>query len=53
MKTLLVLAASSAFGAAGWWVGSLVGLGTAVFLSLVASAYGLWISRRFLRDTFG
>jgi hypothetical protein len=53
VKTLLVLAASSAFGAVGWWLGSLVGFGTALFVSLVASGYGIWISRRFLRDHLG
>lgn len=50
MKTILVIAASSAFGAAGWWLGSFVGFGTAVFLSTIASGYGIWISRRFIRD---
>ncbi|MBI4913402.1 MAG: hypothetical protein HY823_11740 [Acidobacteria bacterium] len=42
MKALFRFAAMSATSALGWWLGSFVGLMTAVVLSALFSGLGLW-----------
>jgi hypothetical protein len=42
----MILLASMIFGAVGWWLGSQLGLMTAVVLSAVGSGYGIWWGRR-------
>lgn len=40
-------------GAAGWWLGAKVGLFTALVVSCVGSAIGLYAGRRLQRNLLG
>ena len=48
MRRLIILAAMTAFGATGWWLGGQNGLWTAFIMSTVASGVGLFLGRRFV-----
>ncbi|MCE1228936.1 MAG: hypothetical protein LWX11_05560 [Firmicutes bacterium] len=50
MKGILILFAMSLGGAVGWWLGSLVGLVTAVLLSAIGSGLGVWTMRWVFRN---
>ena len=38
------------FGALGGWMGARVGLMTGFFASMVGTAFGFYVARRFVRD---
>lgn len=40
-------------GSVGWWLGSLVGLTTAIILSGFGSGFGLYMGRKFVKDYMG
>jgi hypothetical protein len=46
MRTLIGWLSAWIAGAAGWWVGAKIGLGTAVMISAVAGAVGLYAGFR-------
>ena len=51
MATLLWILVTTITGALGWWLGSLVGgIMTSMILSVVATAWGAWWARKFVRD---
>lgn len=52
MKGLLSFLCISVGGAIGWWLGSFVGLMTAIFASIVGSGAGLYVALRFHREYF-
>ncbi len=52
MKGLLSFLCVSVGGAIGWWMGSFVGIMTAVFLSAIGSGVGLYFALRFHREYF-
>jgi hypothetical protein len=52
MKWLVRLTGATALGAVGWWLGSYVGIGTALTLSLIGSGLGGWAAQRYL-DSLG
>jgi hypothetical protein len=39
-------------GAIGWWLGDLVGLVPAIFLSVIGTAAGVYWARRIMDDYF-
>ena len=49
MKGILILAATALGGWIGWALGERLGLGVALFLSLVGTAAGLYFARRLMR----
>lgn len=46
MRTIIGWLTASIAGGAGWWLGSKVGLGTAVVLGAVATGVGLYTGYR-------
>lgn len=50
MKGVIVLVAVSVGGGIGWWLGALIGLGTAIVLSAVGSALAVYYIRRLLAE---
>lgn len=50
MKGLLGFIFMNILGAIGWWLGSFVGLTTAVVLAMVASGFGLWVGQWIFRN---
>ena len=46
MSRLLVVLGATIGGAAGWWLGALVGTMTAFFLSVIGTALGVYVGRR-------
>jgi len=50
MPRLLAVIGATVGGAIGWWMGDWVGFGTAVFLSVVGTAAGVYASRRLVPD---
>ena len=46
MTRLLVFLGATIGGYAGWAIGALVGVGTALFVSLVGTAIGVYVGRR-------
>jgi len=51
MKGLLGFLGTMVVGSIGWWLGSLVGITTAIVLSSIGSGLGLYLARR-LGDTY-
>lgn len=43
MRTFCIFVAVNVFGAVGWWLGSSIGVGTALALSTVCSLAGVWV----------
>jgi hypothetical protein len=52
MRWLVRVTGATALGAIGWWVGSLVGTGTAFIVSLIGTGLGAWGAQRYL-DSLG
>lgn len=50
MKGILLLFGSSVVSAVGWWLGSFVGMMTAVILSAVGAGFGIWLSRWLIQE---
>jgi cadmium resistance protein CadD (predicted permease) len=46
---ILVFLGATIGGAAGWWIGAHFGFMTAFFVSIVGTAAGIYIARRWLR----
>jgi len=53
MKWIVDILTASIGGAIGWWLGDAVGMTTALVLSGVGTAAGLYFGRRFVRDYLG
>jgi len=49
LSKILYMVGAVVGGALGWWIGERVGLMTAFFLSLVGTAVGIYLARRFGR----
>jgi hypothetical protein len=43
MRTFVIFVAVNVLGAVGWWLGSSIGIGTALALSTVCSLVGIWV----------
>jgi putative lipase involved disintegration of autophagic bodies len=50
LTKILWLTGATAGGAIGWWLGAKVGLMTAVVLSALGTALGVYYARRFVRE---
>lgn len=50
MKKVLVLVLSTVGSAAGWWLGSSVGIMSSFMLSMVGLGVGMWAGARLARD---
>ncbi len=50
MNKLLAMLGATLFGALGGWMGARVGLMTGFFASMVGTAFGFYVGRRFVRD---
>lgn len=50
METVIVLITTTILGGIGWWLGDFVGLTTAFILSIVGTAIGVYIGRRFAQE---
>ncbi len=48
MKGFIVIVVVSIGGGIGWWLGAMVGLGTAIVLSALGSAIAVYYVRRLL-----
>jgi len=46
MRTFIIFVAVNVLGALGWWLGSMVGIGTALVTSTVFSLAGVWLGWR-------
>ena len=46
MTKLLVLVATSVFGAIGWWLGERVGIMTAFIVSMIGTGVGIYVGKR-------
>jgi len=46
MQTMLVLMCSVLGGWVGWWFGNFVGFNTALFVSIIGSAFGWYAALR-------
>jgi len=53
MRTLIGWLAASLAGAAAWWLGARVGLGTAVVLGSVAGGVGMYAGYRWFDQNIG
>ena len=52
MEMLIVMVATTILSAIGWWIGEFFGLGTAVILSIVGTAVGVYYGRKIAREYF-
>jgi hypothetical protein len=50
MKWMIAMVAGSLAGGVGWWIGAKVGIMTAFFLSILATAVGTYYARRWIAD---
>ena len=50
METVVVLVASTILGGIGWWLGALVGTFAAFLVSIIGTAVGVYVGRRFVKD---
>ena len=46
MRSLIGWLTSLVLGSLGWWLGGVIGIGSALLLSLLGSAVGLWAGFR-------
>ena len=53
MRGIIVLIGISIGGGVGWWLGSLIGFTTAIILSSIGSGFGLFYTRKILKDHMG
>jgi hypothetical protein len=53
MKKLPIYLAMSVLGAAGWYAGAKIGLGTALLLSSIGSCLGVYVGWRISRSIDG
>jgi hypothetical protein len=49
---LVVFIAATIGGAIGWWLGALVGIMTAFMLSIVGTAAGIYMARKWASEYF-
>ncbi|MEE8135130.1 MAG: hypothetical protein V3T56_08725 [Gemmatimonadales bacterium] len=47
---ILSMLGATIFGSLGGWMGARVGLMTGFFASMVGTAFGFYVARRFVRD---
>lgn len=47
---MIVLVTTTVLGAVGWWIGDLIGVFTAFVLSIVGTAAGVYLARRFVQE---
>jgi hypothetical protein len=47
---VLILIAATIGGAIGWWLGAFIGFMTAFFMSIVGTAAGVYIARRWASE---
>jgi len=52
METLIILVATTILSGIGWWIGDFIGLGTAIILSIVGTAVGVYYGRKIAREYF-
>jgi len=50
MRTMIGWISATVLGGVGWWLGNLVGLGTAVIVSSIAGAAGLYYGFRWFDE---
>jgi hypothetical protein len=50
MEKIVVLTVSTIAGSIGWWLGDRVGLTTAFVASIVGTAAGVYVARRWARE---
>lgn len=50
MNKLLAFLVGSITGAIGWWLGAKIGLMTAIFLSLITTAIGMYYAMKWARE---
>lgn len=50
MERLVVLISSTIVGSVGWWIGARVGVMTAFLVSIVGTAIGVYLGRRFVQE---
>ncbi|MCA9283938.1 MAG: hypothetical protein KDA22_01895 [Phycisphaerales bacterium] len=50
MRSMLMLITTSVGGGVGWWLGGLMGLYPALFLSVVGTVVALYYTRKFMDD---
>jgi hypothetical protein len=50
MRSLIGWLVASVLGGIGWWLGGVIGIGTALLLSSVGSAVGLWAGFRWFDE---
>ena len=50
MRRWLVLIGATAGGAIGWWIGDWLGFASALFLSVLGTAAGVYAARRVARE---
>jgi hypothetical protein len=50
MEKMIVLVVTTVFGAVGWWIGDFIGTFTAFVLSIVGTAAGVYLARRFAQE---
>ncbi len=50
MSKLLAIVGATVGGGLGWWLGALVGVATAFFLSVLGTAGGVYLGRRVSRQ---
>lgn len=50
MRNIIGWLAASVLGSLGWWLGGVIGIGTALLLSAALSAVGLWAGFRWFDE---
>jgi len=50
MERIIVLLASTITGGIGWWIGERVGMTTAFIVSIIGTAAGVYLGRKFVRE---
>jgi len=50
MKGILILFGSSIVSGIGWWLGSFVGIMTAIILSSIGAGVGIWATRWLMEE---
>ncbi|HET7674524.1 MAG TPA: hypothetical protein VFL54_03275 [Gammaproteobacteria bacterium] len=53
MRGIFAMLGTFLVGAAGWWLGARIGIGTAVVLSAIGSGVGLYYGRKLFDDWLG